>query len=140
MTFKVCRDNLFNYTDTHYLAHCVSADFALGAGIAVEFNKRFNMRAKLHSLPKECREVGKAILCDKVFNLITKEKYSGKPSYTSLFSTLIDMRDQCVHKGITKLAMPMIGCGLDKLSWDRAYYLIQNTFKDTDIDIIVCYL
>ena len=117
MTFRMCRDNLFNYTDTHYLAHCVSADFALGAGIAVEFNTRFNMRAKLRSLPKECRQVGKAILYDKVFNLITKRRYFDKPIYPSLMDALLDMKEQCVCNGITKLAMPKIGCGLDSLSW-----------------------
>ena len=140
MTFHMYRCDLFDYADTHYLAHCVSADFALGAGIAVEFNKRFNMRAKLHSLPKECRQVGKAILYDRAFNLITKRRYFDKPIYPSLMEALLDMKEQCVCNGITKLAMPKIGCGLDSLSWGRVCTMIQCIFKDTDIDIVVCYL
>ena len=39
--------DLFSVSDDYYLAHCISEDFALGAGIAVEFNNRFDMRKKL---------------------------------------------------------------------------------------------
>ena len=39
--------NLFMVPDDYFLVHCISADFALGRGIAVEFNKRFNIKASL---------------------------------------------------------------------------------------------
>lgn len=47
MTFTEKNMDLFSVPNDYYLAHCISADFALGAGIAVEFNKRFDMRRKL---------------------------------------------------------------------------------------------
>lgn len=34
--------------------------------------------------------------------------------------------------------MPKIGCGLDKLEWDKVEEIIKETFKDCDIDILVC--
>ena len=41
-----------NIKEQYYYAHCISADFALGAGITVEFDRRFNMRQKLrHDYP-----------------------------------------------------------------------------------------
>lgn len=36
--------DLFTVSDDYYLAHCISADFGMGKGIVVEFNKRFNMK------------------------------------------------------------------------------------------------
>ena len=39
--------DLFSVADDYFLAHCISADFAMGKGIAVEFNKRFNTKTKL---------------------------------------------------------------------------------------------
>ena len=39
-----------------------------------------------------------------------------------------------------KLAMPVIGCGLDKLEWSRVSEIIKLVFEKTDIDILVCKL
>ena len=39
--------DLFNVDKKYYLAHCISADFALGKGIAVEFNKRYDELLKV---------------------------------------------------------------------------------------------
>ena len=35
--------DLFDYKDEYYLVHCISADFALGAGIAVQFDKIYDL-------------------------------------------------------------------------------------------------
>jgi hypothetical protein len=36
--------------------------------------------------------------------------------------------------------MPLIGCGLDRLRWDKVRNIVENVFADTDIDILVCKL
>ena len=46
-TFKEEHGNLFEVSDKYYLAHCVSTDCALGAGIAVQFQKRFKLKESL---------------------------------------------------------------------------------------------
>ena len=46
---EVKRD-LFTASDNYALAHCISADFALGAGIAKEFDRRFNCRKRLFKI------------------------------------------------------------------------------------------
>ena len=83
MTYKEEKRDLFSVSDDYYLAHCISADFALGKGIAVEFNKRFDMRQKLKDeFPDFIEDYmhrykldGECILIDKVLNLVTKERY-----------------------------------------------------------------
>lgn len=35
---------------------------------------------------------------------------------------------------------PKIGCGLDKLEWDKVRIILEENFKDTDRNILVCYL
>lgn len=47
MEFREEKRDLFSVPDDYYLAHCISADFAMGKGIAVEFNRRFDMKNKL---------------------------------------------------------------------------------------------
>ena len=44
------------------------------------------------------------------------------------------------NKNIKKLVIPKIGCGLDRLSWDKVEPMVQEIFKDLDIEIVVCYL
>ena len=146
MIYKEEKHDLFSVPDDYYLAHCISADFALGKGIAVEFNKRFNMRQKLkdeflnfideymhrYKLDAEC------ILIDRVLNLVTKERYYQKPTYSSIKQALEMMKLVCKANDIHKVAMPKIGCGLDRLEWDKVSEIIQDVFKDTDIEILVC--
>jgi len=139
MTLTENKQDLFKNTDTYYYAHCISADFALGAGIAVRFDKRYNMASKLKVLANPS-EVGSSVLISNVFNLVTKEKYWQKPTYKSLESSLVQMRDYMIRFNIKKLAMPKIGCGLDRLQWDKVKAIIEELFKDTDIEILVCYL
>ena len=52
MIFKEEKRDLFTMPEDYALAHCISADFALGAGIAKEFDKRFNCRRKLINVYK----------------------------------------------------------------------------------------
>lgn len=140
--------DLFSIPNDYYLAHCISADFALGKGIAVEFDKRFNMKQKLkdqfNDFVDEYKNnykyelYGECILIDRVLNLVTKERYYHKPTYKSIKQALEMMQIVCVVNNIHKVAMPKIGCGLDKLKWDKVSEIVKDVFKDTDIEILVC--
>lgn len=142
MEYRLIQDDVFNHKDCYY-AHCISRDYALGAGIAVEFDKRYDMRNRLLKLAEEKPETldEKCIEVENVFNLITKEKYWQKPSYKSLEESLLEMKKKLSkNKNIKKLVIPKIGCGLDRLSWGKVEPMVQEIFKDLDIEIVVCYL
>ena len=49
MTYREESKDLFTVPGDYYLAHCISADFGMGKGIVVEFNKRFDMKRKLQT-------------------------------------------------------------------------------------------
>ena len=141
MTYKEEVRDLFTVPNEYYLAHCISADFALGKGIAVEFNKRFDMKRKLQSKYPDYLNnwyQGDCVLEGRVLNLVTKEKYFHKPTYDSLKNALIYCRLLCLDNFIDKLAMPVIGCGLDRLQWDKVSEIIKEVFNDTPIEILVC--
>ena len=89
MVLKEIRGNLFSADKKFYFAHCISSDFALGKGIAVQFNTIYDMRNRLR---KECGPVGQCPGCvriDNVYNLITKPRYFNKPTYDSLEQSLL---------------------------------------------------
>lgn len=145
MIYKEEKRDLFSVSDDYYLAHCISSDYALGAGIAVEFNKRFDMKRKLNEKMPKCWEFmkkheidGICIVIDHVLNLVTKERYWHKPTYNSIEDSLDSMRQVCKSYGIKKVAMPLIGCGLDRLRWDKVSEIIKKIFQNEDIEILVC--
>lgn len=145
MNIREEQKDLFVVPQGYYLAHCISGDYALGAGIAKQFVDVYNMRYKLHSqypIPdgEKYAHVGKAILVDNVFNLVTKPRCFQKPTYETLYDALVDMRDYCEEYDIVKIAMPRIGCGLDRLEWDKVYDMLEDVFYTTDIEILICTL
>ena len=141
MTITTENRDLFTVPQGYYLAHCISADFALGAGIAKAFDSVYNMRFKLFkSYPNYVFRGGDAILIDNVFNLVTKAKGFQRPSYEFLRESLEMMREQIEFLDITKLAIPMLGCGLDRLQWTQVEHIIKDVFADMDINIVVCVL
>ena len=145
MILREVHQDLFTVSKDYILVHCISADFALGAGIAKEFNKRFDMRRKLQSKYPNYFDIfvrhhlnGGCIYEDRVLNLVTKKQYFEKPSIYTMKIALQNMKEICLTNSITKLAMPRIGCGLDKLQWDKVKQIIEEVFFDTDVEILVC--
>lgn len=142
--FEVNKD-LFEVPPYYFLAHCINGNYTLGAGIAKTFRDKMDMQFRLaQKYPirdgEQFRYIGKALLVGRVFNLVTKAYHYNKPTYESLRSALKDMHDQCARLEIKYLAMPKIGCGLDRLDWDKVREMIQKIFCDLDIEILVCYI
>ena len=141
MTITIEKKDLFTMPQGYYLAHCISADFALGAGIAKVFDNVYNMKFKLYRHYDNYEyNGGDALLIDNVFNLVTKQKCWHKPTYDSLRESLEMMREQLELMNVAKLAMPWIGCGLDRLQRDNVYNIICEVFEDMDIEIVICEL
>lgn len=141
MNINIEKRDLFTMPQGYYLAHCISADFALGAGIAKAFDSVYNMKFKLYrNYDNYEYHGGDALPVDNVFNLVTKQKCWHKPTYESLRESLEMMREQLEFLDATKLAMPKIASGLDRLDWNRVYDIICEVFEDMDIEIVICEL
>ena len=125
--------------DHYYLAHCIAADLGMGAGIAVPMQKKFGIRGQIQKNYTTVTHPD-CILTGRILNLITKKSSYGKPSYLSLRISLLKARSICQTFHIAHLAMPKIGCGLDRLQWGKVREMIKEIFKDDDIEILVCYL
>lgn len=132
--------NLFNAEPHYALAHCISSDAKMGAGIAKQFTEKYpDMRNHLQMLPLAVGDVASYATKDGrlVFNLVTKRFYYEKPTYITLKESLIEMRKVAEDKGITYIAMPTIGSGLDKLDWEKVKEVIEQVFGSSDIQIKV---
>ena len=146
MTFAEKEQDIFELSnkDNYYFVQCISSDFKMGKGIALEFNRIFNCKNELVKEFKNFKweNTGRCIKAKNsiVFHLITKNKYWDKPTYRTLKESLMELKTLCLEQNIKKLVMPKIGCGLDKLQWNTVKENIIKIFNDTDIEILICYL
>lgn len=151
MQYKEEHRDLFTVGTGYILAHCISSDFVMGAGIAKRFTIRGVKRTLQTMYPDRVWE-GKGYIrvcpmqdestssCSQwtVVNLITKNDVHDKPTYETLEQSLIELKEYMVSRTLMRLAIPKIGCGLDGLEWNRVHTIIMRLFADTNIDILVC--
>lgn len=123
---------------------CISADFKMGLGIAKDFKDRFNVKEKLvnkwgnyQSYFKKDRGGALATTEPLVISLVTKLNYYDKPTYESMDISLRQAAMLLEAWGVFEVSMPMIGCGLDNLNWDKVKKLIEKNFKDKQMLITV---
>ncbi len=150
MIFRSEFKDLFSVPHDYTLCHCISADIAMGAGIAVKFSAmgiKEDLKIQCKANPKLNFWNGHGFALwsnpnkfawNGCFNLVTKEKYWHKPTLRTMKEALQDMRSNLIRLNIGKIAMPMIGCGLDRLDWKSVSEIIYNVFDDTDLEIMVC--
>ncbi|XP_055842107.1 ADP-ribose glycohydrolase OARD1-like [Episyrphus balteatus] len=130
--------DLFSAPEEYSLAHCVGADFAMGAGIAVKFRQTYGQVEEL--LAQKISSGGVAVLKDKnrfIYYLVTKPASYGSPTYDSLRSSLSQMKEHMKLNKVQKLAIPRIGCGIDGLEWDKVSAELHTVFGDEEVEIVV---
>ncbi|XP_017096039.2 ADP-ribose glycohydrolase OARD1 [Drosophila bipectinata] len=130
--------DLFSAPKTHSLAHCVGADLAMGAGIAVKFKQVYGKVDELRAQNAGSGEV--AVLKDDqryIYYLVTKPQSWGKPTYESLQASLEQMREHMRKNKIHQLAIPRIGCGIDGLEWEKVSNILEYVFGQEELEIVV---
>lgn len=144
MKYTEVQMNLFDVPDDYVLVHCISGDMALGKGIAKAIDDKFNVKPTLRRIASWRMTpelpVGFCYVAGRIYNLVTKRRYYEKPTLETMQRALDDLYITASDRQQKKLAMPLIGCGLDRLHWSDVSALIRQTFEDTDIEILVCRL
>uniref|UniRef100_A0A087XM30 O-acyl-ADP-ribose deacylase 1 n=1 Tax=Poecilia formosa TaxID=48698 RepID=A0A087XM30_POEFO len=112
-TLNYITGNLFSFPWDESLAHCISEDCRMGAGIAVMFKKKFGRVSELKEQKKLSGQC--AVLTHDqrfIYYLITKKTVSQKPTYVSLRQSL-------------------------EVQWSKVSKILEQVFKETNISITV---
>ena len=136
------RGDLFAEPGVTHLAHCISADCKLGAGIAKTFVAKFGPASFRQRIAMTKPVVGGVAIVgtesgQTVYNLVTKRLYYEKPTLPALIETLLAMRAHARANDVRRIAMPRIGCGLDALPWPQVREALQHVFGQSGIQIVV---
>ncbi|XP_049840597.1 uncharacterized protein LOC126285328 isoform X2 [Schistocerca gregaria] len=130
--------DLFTAPADYSLAHCVAEDMRMGSGIAVTFKKMFRRVDELLDQHKRQGQVAVLELDGRfIYYLVTKPESTGKPTMETLERSLVAMRQHVIENNVGKIAMPRIGCGLDRLEWRLVKQLLESIFSGTGAQITV---
>lgn len=146
MKYQEIQGNLFSAitTQSHplLLVHCISADAKLGAGIAKTFKSKYPQMvnslqwlANNHQLNVGSYYLWRANKNLGIANLITKPRYFQKPTYKTLRLSLTNLI--LAKPQFQTIAMPKIGCGLDRLEWSKVRQIVQTLFAPFNVEVIV---
>ena len=137
LEYEEVEADLFSLKDC--LAHCVSADFHMGAGVAKQVKTRYHT-----TYPKDIDHKSQPLFAQwvkqerrYVYHLVTKRRYFEKPTYESVKTSLQQMRIHAEWSGVRRISLPRIGCGLDQLNWSEITSLIKDVFKGSRVAITV---
>lgn len=128
-------DSMLLNKENSMILHCISADYALGKGFALEVEKRYHIRDRLKQIGSY--NYPDCLVVDKIINIVTKGAYWTKPTYETLEQALILARNFCISNNINILLMPRIGCGLDRLDWKICKSYIYNILVMSGVDCAV---
>lgn len=149
MKYKEVHGSLFDVAkDAEVcMCHCISADFKLDGIVATKFKQMGVRDALFRRYPNYIWNGGtclvtKDVIKNPIANLVTKEHYYDRSTLQTIEQALTDLRQKLVTLDvpvgdITTLVMPKLGHGLARLDWDDTKRIIQDVFKDTDLNIIV---
>ncbi|KAJ8947071.1 hypothetical protein NQ318_019966, partial [Aromia moschata] len=135
--------DLFQAPADFCLVHCVAADLRMSRGIALTFKKAFG---QLEELRRQRPEVGRVLQITaaeqekerSVFYLVTKQLSHHKPTYQTVWDTLVELRDVLLSQSISSLTIPKIASGLDGLDWRVIRSMLEVLFRFTGIEVLVC--
>ena len=124
---------IFNSPTTFAIAHCISADLAMGAGFAKELMTRYDSSLIRNTLRMQNLSVGGVgfVQCgDRVIlNLVSKLMYYHKPTLSDIVRCIRNMHTMCEERSIRSIAMPRIGCGLDRQCWKNIRAALVDEFN-----------
>ena len=132
-------DSIFQQPNS--IGHCISADARRSKGFADFLSHRIS------GVRSTCRKArlfmgqvypfwdstGKRY----IYNLVTKEKFYDKPNPSTLSKTLEAMKIHASMTGVSTIAIPKLGFGLDQMNWQEIVKLLREIFAYADVQIVV---
>ena len=108
-------------------------------GIAEQFVKKMG---GVEEMKAQHANVGDVVVLRRgprfIYGLVTKPwSRRSKPTYASMEASLRALRTHVLKHDVRDIAMPRIGCGLDKLEWGPVRSLILRVFQGVPVRITV---
>lgn len=150
MGLEVVYADLFDTVREHptcSVAHCISADAKMNAGIAPLIVHDYMLSRR--EVAEQDPRVGETVKTpmksgDKgrfVLHMVTKPLYYRKPTHATLTSAVESLRTVCIRDHIRDVMMPRVACGLDGMAWNEVHGILCDVFaNEARVNVTVCLL
>ena len=137
------KGDLFATDDVRAYGHGCNCAGAMGAGIAIEFKRRYPRMFDEYAA--RCADgrfgLGDVFMWtegnETVFNLGTQEHWRKKAQIPALAKSLRKMVELASHAGIERVGLPRIGAGLGGLDWMRVKRVLEEVGAETKVTLVV---
>ncbi len=137
------KGDLFAAEGLHAYAHGCNCAGAMGAGIAIEFKRRWPRMFEEYAA--RCLDgrfgLGDVFVWSEdahtIFNLGTQEHWRKKAQIPALTKSLGRMLELAAHAGVDRIGLPRIGAGLGGLDWKRVKKVITEVGQHSPVVMVV---
>ena len=124
-------------------AHCVSADLALGAGIAKKMDDAYHIKDQIKTGMEQLERDGESfhvpfpgvVRTGNIYNVVTKQKYFHKPTNKDFTSAFVHLRNMMLSEKVYSVVMPEVGSGLDRLDKSWVFSTLSSIFLGSPISV-----
>lgn len=143
---KIIDGNLFD-SNTEVIAHQCNCQGVMGSGVAAEVKKRYPnvYQAYRFAYEKYGLTLGQVIVVKtpdnkRIANLLAQEKYGYDGKQYTHYDKLQECFDRIVEfmkeENLKTIAFPyLMACHRGGGDWNVVYKMIEDTFKDFDVEI-----
>jgi len=120
-----------------WLVNPVNTVGVMGAGLALEFKKRFP--DVFLAYQSACRRgevrIGEMFLSRPVVHFPTKEHWKAPSRLEYVERGLVPLAALVKAQGVQTIAIPALGCGLGGLAWSDVKVRIEAAFQNVDAQV-----
>lgn len=143
---KIIDGNLFD-SNTDVIAHQCNCQGVMGTGVAAEVKRRYPdvYQAYRYTYEKHGLRLGQVIVKKTsdnkhIANLLAQEKYGYDGKCYTDYDKLQECFDRTIYfmkmEGLKSIAFPyLMACHRGGGDWNVVYKMIEDTFKDFDVEI-----
>jgi O-acetyl-ADP-ribose deacetylase (regulator of RNase III) len=130
------------------LINTVNCVGVMGRGVALQFKKKYPQNYKAYATACKQNEVqpGRMFIVQisqlinpkYIINFPTKRHWKGKSRLEDIDAGLQSLVKEIQKRGISSIAMPLLGCGLGGLDWKEVKPRIEAAFADlSNISVVI---
>ena len=142
MPFSEVTGDLFE-ADVPAIGHGCNTKGAMGAGIAVEFKRRYPDMYKEYK--RRCSSgafsLGDVFVWETpdwvVYNLATQPRPGPSASVDAIRHSVTKALADAQDRGLTKIAIPRLGAGLGGLQWEAVRRTLHDASKTSPVELVV---
>jgi len=136
MAFIEAQGSIFD-SEADRFVNPVNTFGVMGAGLALEFKKRFPEAFVAYRAACQRGEVriGEMFLSGRVIHFPTKEHWKAPSRLEYVERGLVSLVAAVKAQGTRTIAIPALGCGLGGLSWSDVRARIEHALRDVDAQV-----